>query len=45
MGDLITITLDSPEVQYLCKKDKRLAKAISMIGDISYTPMMTPIDF
>lgn len=45
MGDLITITLDSPEVQYLCKKDKRLAKAILMIGDISYTPHDDPYRF
>ena len=27
---------DSPEVQYLCKKDKRPAKLISMVGDLPY---------
>lgn len=28
----------SPAVQYLCKKDKRLAKVISQIGAITYEP-------
>jgi len=37
MPDTITLNLDSPPVQYLCKKDKRLAKAISMVGSITYT--------
>ena len=34
----ITITLDrgSPEIEYLCKKDKRLAKVISMVGPLTY---------
>lgn len=33
-----TITLDrsSPEIEYLCKKDKRLAKVISMVGPLTY---------
>lgn len=30
------LSKDSPEVQYLCKKDKRLAKLISMVGDLPY---------
>lgn len=35
-----TVILDSqhPAVQYLCKKDKRMAKVIKMVGPISYTP-------
>lgn len=34
----VTITLDetTPSVQSLCRKDKRLAKVISMVGPISY---------
>lgn len=35
---MILLDLNSPPVQYLCKKDKRLAKAISMVGTITYTP-------
>ncbi len=31
-----TLTKDSKEIQYLCSKDKRLAKMISMVGDITY---------
>lgn len=30
--------MDTPSVQYLCKKDKRLAKIISIIVPISYKP-------
>ena len=30
--------MDSPEIQYLCQKDKRLAKAISMVGELNYIP-------
>ena len=26
MGEIITLDNNSPEIQYLCKKDKRLAK-------------------
>lgn len=36
MGEIITLDSNSPEIQYLCKKDKRLAKVISMIGPITY---------
>ncbi|WP_337366558.1 DNA-3-methyladenine glycosylase 2 family protein [Phascolarctobacterium sp.] len=36
MTNILTST--TPSVQYLCKKDKRLAKVISAIGDISYEP-------
>lgn len=38
MPTTITLTLESESIQYLCKKDKRLAKVISTIGPISYLP-------
>ena len=37
MADIILST-DSPEVRYLCMRDKRLAKLITMVGDIKITP-------
>lgn len=37
MSELITLDMDTLSIQYLCKKDKRLAKVISMVGPISYT--------
>ncbi|WP_312444671.1 DNA-3-methyladenine glycosylase family protein [Lacrimispora sp.] len=37
MSDTITLNNDSPSVQYLCSKDKRLKKVISMVGSITYT--------
>ena len=30
------IDLDSPEVRYLCERDKRLARAIRLVGPITY---------
>ena len=38
MPDSIILDMDSPEIMYLCKKDKRLAKVISLVGTIEYTP-------
>ena len=38
MQDVITLDMDTPSVQYLCRKDKRLAKVISMVGAITYAP-------
>lgn len=38
MSKTITLNTESKAIQYLCKKDKRLAKIISMIGPISYCP-------
>ena len=38
MPDYRVLNHDSPEVQYLQKKDKRLAKLISMVGEIRYEP-------
>ena len=37
MSEVITLDINSPPVQYLCKKDKCLAKVIAMIGPITYT--------
>lgn len=36
--DIITLNLTTPSVQYLCQKDKRLAKVIRMVGSIQYVP-------
>lgn len=38
MSKIITLNMDTPSVQYLCQKDKRLAKVISMVGPITYSP-------
>lgn len=46
MSEIVTLDINSPPVQYLCKKDKRLAKVISTIGSISYEPHEEdPFDF
>ena len=34
---VITLNKTSPEIQYLCSKDKHIAKVIDMVGEISYT--------
>lgn len=36
MAEIITLTGDTPSIQYLCRKDKRLTKVFQMIGPISY---------
>ena len=36
MSETITLAINSPPIQYLCQKDKRLAKIIGMIGPITY---------
>lgn len=38
MANIITLDLNSPSVQHLCQKDKRLKKVIHMIGPITYEP-------
>ena len=38
MPDIRIIDMTSTAVQYLCNKDKRLAKVIHQIGPINYTP-------
>ena len=45
MNKVITLNTDSPEIQHLCKVDKRLAKVISMVGEISYQLYADPYDF
>lgn len=36
MLNIVTLDMNTSSVQYLCKKDKRLKKLISMVGPISY---------
>lgn len=38
MDNLVTLDGNSPSIQYLVKKDKRLARVIDTVGPISYTP-------
>ncbi|WP_444310900.1 DNA-3-methyladenine glycosylase family protein [Megasphaera sp.] len=46
MANIITLDLNSPSVQYLRKKDKRLEKVFHMIGPITYEPHTdTPFPF
>lgn len=45
MREMITLNADSKPIQYLCNKDKRLAKVISTIGVISYTRHDDPYVF
>ena len=45
MSQIITLDSNTPSVQYLCKKDKRLAKVISLIGSITYEPYDDPYAF
>lgn len=43
--EIITLDANTPSVQYLCKKDKRLAKVINMVGSITYQPHEDPYQF
>lgn len=36
MPNVFTLDMNTPSVQYLCEKDKRLARVINMVGPISY---------
>ncbi|WP_425500329.1 DNA-3-methyladenine glycosylase family protein [Secundilactobacillus folii] len=36
MSQKVKLTFQSPEIQYLCRQDKHLAKVIHMIGPIEY---------
>lgn len=38
MPNVVTLDMNTSSVQYLCSKDKHLAKVISMVGSISYVP-------
>lgn len=45
MSDIITLSNEHPAIQYLCSKDKRLAKVISMVGTITYKPYVDSYAF
>lgn len=45
MREIIYLTSESPSIQHLCQKDKRLAKVINMVGDISYQLYDDPYAF
>jgi DNA-3-methyladenine glycosylase II len=45
LSKTITLNSQSDSVQYLCKKDKRLAKLIEMVGSITYTVHDDPYEF
>ncbi|WP_434793865.1 hypothetical protein TPDSL_03170 [Terrisporobacter petrolearius] len=45
MPNAITLNEQSEAIQYLCKKDKRLAKVISMVGPITYETHDEPFAF
>ena len=38
MSKTVSLSKDTPSVQYLCSKDKRLARVIDMVGPINYIP-------
>lgn len=38
MSEIITLNMDTPSVQYLCRKCKRLEKIIKTVGPITYKP-------
>ena len=42
---VITLNQDTTSVKYLCQKDKRLAKIISMVGPITYSTHEDPYVF
>ena len=41
-SNIVELNKDTPSVQYLCKKCKRLAKVIEMVGPVSYTHLTLP---
>jgi DNA-3-methyladenine glycosylase II len=45
MSKVILLSQENEAVQYLCKKDKRLAKVISMVGIITYLPYQDAFHF
>lgn len=38
MDDVVVLNQDHPAVQVLCKRDKRFAKVVNMVGEITYQP-------
>lgn len=45
MPKTVLLSADSPSIQYLCKRDKRLAKVIAMVGEIRYAPHENGYEF
>ena len=45
LSNTITLDQDTTSVKYLCQRDKRLAKVISMVGPISYSTHEDPYVF
>ena len=37
MSNVITLDMKTPSIQYLCKKDRRLARVINIVGPITYS--------
>lgn len=37
-SEIVRLNQSTPSIQYLCRTDKRIAKVISMIGEIEYLP-------
>ena len=38
MSEITILNREHPAIQYLCDKDKRLAKVVNMVGEITYRP-------
>lgn len=45
MSDIVSLTKDKKSIEYLCKKDKRLAKVIEMVGEYTYKPYEDSFQF
>lgn len=45
LSRIVELNKNSSSIVYLCKKDKRLAKVIQLVGDISYTIHDNPYEF
>ena len=45
MSEVIILSPESEEIQYLCDKDKRIAKVINSIGTITYKPYENAYSF
>lgn len=45
MSEIITLSPECDSIKYLVNKDKRLAKVINMVGDISYKPYTDSYSF
>ena len=45
MAEIIRLDKEAESIQYLCRKDKRLAKVIQMVGPIEYSPYRDSYSF